>query len=447
VTPRLEPIGLYTDLYEIRMLESYLRLGMTESATFSLFARPSRKRPFLVTAGLDLAQEVLERFRFGDDEVAYLRAQGISPAALEWLSRAQPSGELWAVPDGTVLLAREPLLEMTAPLPMAQLLEAALMNALHATTLVATKAARLARAARGRSVIDFGFRRAHGLETGIRAAVAAYVGGVASTSNVEAGRRFGIPIAGTMAHSFVQAFDRELDAMREFALDHPDTTLLVDTYDTIEGVESAIRVAHTIRARGLRIAAIRIDSEPLGELCVRARQMLDRAGLHQVKIVASGGLDEAVISDLLQSGAPFDAFGVGSALVCSSDKPALDIAYKLVDYDGQGRAKYSSGKVTLPGRKQVFRSGPPERDLLELRGASGDGRPLLAPAWRDGERLYQFDPHAARQRALEALAPLPDQWFTLPGPEEPPLPTIGPALAAEVEAVKVRILRSDRDLP
>ena len=432
-------LGLYTDLYEIRMLESYVRLGMTGTATFSLFARPSRLRPFLVSDGLDLVLDVLDRFRFGDDEIAYLRGQGVSPAALDWLSRARPSGELWAVPDGTVLLAGEPLLELTAPLPMAQLLETALTNAVHGATLVASKAARLVRAARGRDVIDFGFRRAHGLETAVRGALAAYVGGVASTSNVEAGRRYGIPISGTMAHSFVQAFDHELDALREFAIDHPNTTLLVDTYDPATGVANAIRAARAIEERGMRIAAIRIDSEPLDEAGREARAMLDRAGMSDVMIIASGGLDEDSIDALVRAGAPYDAFGVGSSLICSSDRPALDLGYKLVDYDGVLRAKYSPGKPTLPGRKQVFRSGTPATDIVELRDAGGmSGTPLLVPIWRDGVALYEFDAERARQRAAESLAPLPDDWFLPPGPEEIPEPTIGPALAAEAEATRRR---------
>lgn len=434
-----DALGLYTDLYELKMLESYLRLGMTGEATFSLYARPSRLRPFLVSAGVAIAQDVLDTFRFGEAELDYLRAQGIAEHALAWLAKARPSGELWAVPDGTVLLANEPLLELTAPLPMAQLLETALMNAVHGSTLVATKAARLVRAAAGARVVDFGFRRAHGLEAGVYAAVAAYVGGAASTSNVEAGRRYGIPIAGTMAHSFVQAFDSELDALREFALDHPGTTLLVDTYDTLEGVANVLRTARAIEQRGIRIAAIRIDSEPLLELGLEARRMLDAGGLQHVKLFASGGLDESSITELVRGGAPYAAFGVGSALVCSTDKPALDVAYKLVEYGGRGRAKLSPGKATLPGKKQVYRGGSPEHDVLELRSAQAEGTPLLEPVWRDGERIYRFDPERARKRAHETLQALPDEWFRAPGPETVLEPRLGPALAREVDAVHERL--------
>lgn len=440
MSTRLPPLGLHTDWYEIRMLESYLRLGMTESATFSLFVRPSRLRPFLLCAGLDLALDVLDAFRFGPDEIAFLREQGISRAALTWLAEARPSGELWAVPDGTVVLANEPLLEMTAPLPMAQLLEAALMNAVHGSTLVATKAARLVHAARGRTVVDFGLRRAHGLEFAVRAARAAYIGGVAATSNVEAGRRFRVPVAGTMAHSFVQAFAHESDALREFARDHPGTTLLVDTYDPQGGVAHAVQAARELADSGIGIGAIRIDSEPLLENSREARELLHRAGMDDVTIFVSGGLDEAQIDALVRAGAPCDGFGVGSALVCSSDRPALDMAYKLVEYAGTGRAKYSQGKATLPGRKQVFRTDGPESDVLELRGAPSRGRALLEPAWRDGERLARCDLTGARERAGADLAPLPDAWFLPPGPPEPPLPALGPELTQAKSRVRQRIL-------
>jgi nicotinate phosphoribosyltransferase len=236
-------LGLFTDLYELKMLESYVRLGMCESATFSLIVRPSAQRPWLVAAGLDLALDVLDRFAYGPAELEYAKQLGLSSRALEWLRSFRASGELWAVAPGTVVLGGSPLLELTAPLPVGQLLETALLNAIHYDTLIATKAARCALAARERPVFDFGFRRAPGLDTGVRAALAAHIGGVSASSNVEAGRRFGIPLAGTMAHSFVQAFRDEEDAFDQFLVDHPDgSTLLVDTYDTARGVDRAIRV-------------------------------------------------------------------------------------------------------------------------------------------------------------------------------------------------------------
>lgn len=405
--PRL---GLFTDLYELKMLESYVRLGMCELATFSLVVRPSTERPWLVTAGLDLALDVLERFGYGPAELEYAKELGLSTRALEWLRSFRLSGELWAVEPGSVVLGGSPLLELTAPLPVGQLLETALLNAIHYDTLVATKAARCALAAEGRPVFDFGFRRAPGLETGVRAALAAYIGGVSASSNVEAGRRFGVPLAGTMAHSFVQAFGDEGDAFEQFSLDHPDgTTLLVDTYDTARGVERAIEAIRRRDAAG-GVRALRLDSEPLLELAQLARARLDAAGLRHVQLVASGGLDEARIAQLLDAGAPIDGFGVGSALVCSSDAPALDAAYKLVEYAGRPRAKYSAGKQVLPGPKQLFRTAGPQSDVLERRTASHAGQPLLRPVWRDGVRLWHFDRDAARARAQRELSQLPSSW-------------------------------------
>jgi nicotinate phosphoribosyltransferase len=436
LTPLPQELGLCTDLYEIRMCESYLRLGMTESATFSLFCRPSLERPFYVTAGLDSALDVLSEFRFDAEALAYLRTQGISQDLVAWLRDITVTGELWAVPDGTVLLAHEPWLEFTAPLPIAQLLETALMNAVHAGTAVATKAARLVRAAEGRPVVEFGFRRAHGLETAIRASLAAYVGGCASTSNVAAGQRYGVPVSGTMAHSFVQAFDEEIGAFREFIRDHPGGTLLIDSYDTLTGVDRAIAIAKS----GGALGAVRIDSEPLIELSREVRHRLDEAGLLGVMIFASGGLDEEDLAAVIAAKAPIDAFGVGSALVCSSDKPALDVAYKLVEYGGRGRAKYSRCKASLPGRKQIFRTGSLERDVLELRDAASEGVPLLELAYRDGERRYHFDRELARRRARRVVEGLPDSWFSPMGLDHVPVPIIGPRLAAEARAVEERVL-------
>lgn len=431
-------LGLHTDLYELRMVESYLRLGMLEPATFSLFVRPSPARPWIVAAGFDLVLDVLDGFRYGAAELDYLRAQGFSPHALEWLGNMRPQGELWAVDEGRVLLGNEPLLELTAPLPVAQLLETALMNAVHYDTLVATQAARCALAARGRPIIDFGFRRAHGLESGVRASRAAYVGGAAATSNVEAGRRFGVPIAGTMAHSFIQAFDHERDAFREFVKDHPDgTTLLVDTYAPLVGVERAIDVVRELEPSGARVRALRIDCEPLLPLAKRARALLDAANLRHIELFVSGGLSAERIAALIASGAPIDAFGIGSALVASPDAPALDIAYKLVEYAGVARAKYSEHKVTLPGRKQVFRNGSPAADVIHRREARGAGIPLLRPIWRDGQRLCADDVPAARERAQADLATLPSAWRESPSVDAPPVPRIGgdlEALAAEVRA-------------
>lgn len=430
-------VGLCTDLYELRMVESYLRRGMTAPATFSLFIRPAAARPWYVALGVHRVLELLDSFRFGPEELAYLREQGFGEDTLGWLEAFAPSGEVWAVPDGTVVLAQEPIAEVTAPLPVAQLLETAAINLGQYSTAVATKAARCALAADGRRLADFGFRRAQGIETGIEAALAAFVGGGFATSNVEAGRRWGVPVTGTMAHSYIQAFVDEEESFRAFAADHPEhSTLLVDTYDTLEGVRRAIAVAEDLRATGQRLQGVRLDSGDLGELARQSRKLLDDAGLDDSQIVASGGLDEYRIHELVSHGAPIDAFGVGSALVTSSDHPALDIVYKLVDYDDRPVAKFSGVKSTLPGRKQVFRTDGPVGDVLSTRDADEPGRRLLEPVWRDGERVATFDPSEARERAAAQLASLPDEWRLPPYVEEPPMPTLGAALEAVAEQVR-----------
>ncbi|HYZ93023.1 MAG TPA: nicotinate phosphoribosyltransferase [Actinomycetota bacterium] len=396
-------LGLFTDLYEVRMVESYLRRGMTARATFSLYIRAMPQRPWFVALGVGKVLEALASFRYGPDEIAYLRGAGVGEPTLDWLGAFAPSGEIWAVAEGEIVLANEPILEVTASLPAAQLLETAMINLVQYPTLVATKAAMIASAAEGRSVVDFGFRRAHGLETGVEAARAAYVGGGLTTSNLEAGRRYGIPVVGTMAHSYVQAHSREVDAFRAFAEDHPDNAIfLVDTYDTIEGTRRAITVAGEMQERGARLRGIRIDSGDLLDLSKRARAMLDDAGLAGVQILASGGLDEKKIEALVSSGAPIDAFGVGTELVTSADRPSLDVAYKLVSYDGRPTAKLSPEKATLPGEKQVFRSE--DGDVIGLRSERLPGRPLLEPVWRDGTGLKPFDLETSRAYAAEGLA-------------------------------------------
>jgi nicotinate phosphoribosyltransferase len=349
--------------------------------------------------------ELLETFRYGPDELEYLRSIGLSSETLDYLGSLTASGEVWGVDDGTVVLAEEPIVEITAPLPFAQLVETAVINLVQYPTLVATKAARVVLAAQGRSVVDFGFRRAHGLETGVEAALAAYVGGVSATSNVEAGRRYGIPVVGTMAHSFVLAFGSELDAFRAFAADHPDdVTLLVDTFDTFDGVRNAIVVAGEMRSRGQALRAIRLDSGDIYELAMVSRRLLDEAGFPEVRIFASGGLDEYAIVGLLEREAPIDSFGVGTDLVTSADRPAIDISYKLVAYDGRPVSKRSSGKVSLPGAKQVFRTGDVSTDVLGLRGEVVDGRPLLSQA------TPGFDLERVRATAASELAALPEEW-------------------------------------
>lgn len=403
---RMGSIGLFTDLYELRMCSSYLSRGMTGDATFSLFVRPMAERAWFLADGINALCEALADVRFEPSDLEYLRAQGVDEVTLAWLRDMKAEGEIFAVPDGTVLLPDEPLLEVTAPLPYAQLIETIVINVVSFRTLIATKAARCVLAAEAASVVDFGFRRAHGLVSGVEAAAAAYIGGIDATSNVEAGRRFGIPLVGTMAHAYVQAFPSEIEAFRAFAADHPhDCVLLVDTYDTTTGVRNAIEVAREMAGDGHRLLGIRIDSGDLADTSRTARSMLDQAGLRDVRIIVSGGLDEYDIAALVQAGAPIDVYGVGTSLVTSSDKPSLDISYKIVEYEGRPLRKTSPGKHTLPGRKQIFRTG--SEDVLGLRGEAIDGEELLVPAWRSGQALGRSledgDLERARARASDQL--------------------------------------------
>ena len=425
--------GLLTDLYELRMAESYLKRGMTADATFSLYIRPTTNRPWWVALGVERVLGFVERFAFDDDELTYLSTVGFSDDALAAFSKLEARGEIVAVADGTVVLADEPILEITAPLPLAQIWETAVINLVQYPTLVATKAARVAFAAAGRPVVDFGFRRAHGLETGIEAAYAAYVGGGMTTSNVEAGRRYGIAVVGTMAHAFVQSQPSQAEAFRAWVEDHPDySTLLVDTYDTLDGVADAIALAE----EGLPVDGIRLDSGDLVELSRAARAMLDDAGLRGVRIFASGGLDEHEIARLVSAGAAIDAFGVGTDLVVSADRPAAEIAYKLVSYDGRDVVKASPGKETLAGAKQIFRRDDPTGDVLALRHESFPGRSLLQPVWRDGERLCSFDIEDTRTRADAELQAIPEALRPPDHEGAVPRPRISEELRARTERLR-----------
>src|SRR6266545_2299217 len=360
--------GLCTDLYELNMAASYLRRGMTGPATFSLFARHlPPDRGFLVAAGLQECLEFLEGFHFDDDELAWLHAElGFDDQAVAAFAELRFTGEVWAVPEGRVVFAGEPLLEVTAPIAEAQLVETALLNSISFHTAVASKAARCRLAAGGAELVDFAFRRTQGMDAAMAVARASAMVGFSATSNVEAARRFGLRVAGTMAHSFVEAFGDERSAFAAFARDFPDrTTFLVDTYDTLEGVRAAIEV---IRELGLAGGlGVRLDSGDLGELAVRTRRLLDEAGLPDARIVASGGLDEYAIAELVGHGAPIDIYGVGTKMGVSADAPYLDTAYKLVRYGERPVAKLSPGKPSLPGAKQVFRGRATDGDLLGLR--------------------------------------------------------------------------------
>ncbi len=422
----LRHAALFTDLYELTMAASYVREQMTGTATFSLFVRSLPKvRSFLVAAGLEDALAYLQALRFSDEAIRYLRSlERFDERFLDFLRTVRFTGEVRAVPEGTVLFADEPLLEITAPIIEAQLVETAVINFCHFQTVLASKAVRSVIAARGRPVVEFGLRRTPGTDAGLKAARSAYLAGADMSSNLLAGLAYGIPPMGTMAHSYIVAFPEEIDAFRAFARAFPDhTTLLIDTYDTVAAAHKAVTVAKEMEAQGHRLRGVRLDSGDLDTLSRQVRRILDAAGLDYVRIVASGGLDEEVIDDLLTRGAPLDAFGVGTRMDVSADAPYLEMAYKLVRYDGRHVLKTSTGKETWTGEKQVYRARGPDgrfgHDLLALREEPPPpgAEPLLTPVMADGARLGSPPAlPAIRAHCAAQVAALPDAVTRLRDP-------------------------------
>ncbi len=414
--------ALFADFYEFTMLRAYFELKMTERATFSLFVRklpPGRN--FLLACGLaDLLDEI-QSLRFEDEQIRFLQSLRLFPEPfLNWLRDFRFTGDIFAMREGTPFFHDEPILEVTAPIAEAQLLETLVLNQIGVQTILASKAARVVTAARGRPVVDYGARRAQGFDAATKGARAFFIAGAASTSNVAGGFAYGVPLAGTMAHSFVEACVSEEAAFEGFAKIFPDTTLLVDTYDTIAGVKKAIALAKK-GGTNIGFGAIRLDSGNLDELSRAARGMLDEAGLAHVRIVASGGLDEAAIDQLTARGAPIDMFGVGTDMATSADAPALDIAYKLTEYAGAPRMKLSTGKRSLPGQKQVFRQfdmGVAAHDVIALRKESLPGSPLLRPVLLAGQRVEseRFTLSDIRAYARESIATLPAEHRSLASP-------------------------------
>jgi len=453
--PAFRPLGdhgaLFTDLYELTMAASYFAAGLRERATFSFsIRRYPPGRGYFVAAGLADVIEYLENFRFSAESLDYLQRTGLfSENFLDHLRALRFTGDVDAMPEGTLCFADEPLLEITAPIIEAQLVETYVINQLHLQTMLATKSARCVHAAAGRPVIDFSLRRTHGVDAGMKIARCSYLAGAAGTSNVLAGMVWGIPTFGTMAHSFVQSFESERDAFLAFARAFPtNSTFLVDTYDTIRGVRIAVAVAIEMRRAGNSLRAIRLDSGDLAALSREARRILDEAGLREVRIFASGGLDEYEIEKLVQSGAPIDAFGVGTEMGTSGDAPWLDCAYKLVEYAGRGRIKLSSGKATWVGRKQVWRSTSGQRlvaDCIALRDESPADvqaaigveaetlEPLLQPVMRGGQRVVPAPSlESIRGRFLDQFGCLDSRFKDLRHPPEFPV-HISPALRGAQE--------------
>ncbi len=430
--------ALLTDLYQLTMLQAYLDEGMDERATFELFVRklpPGRN--FLVAAGLEQALQFLQTLAFDDDEIAWIERQGgFSQRLLDHLRQLRFSGDVHAMPEGSVFFADEPIVRVTAPLPQAQLVESRLLNIVHLQTLIASKAARVVLAARGRLLVDFGMRRAHGAEAALFAARAAYLAGFSGTATAEAGRRFGIPVFGTMAHSFVQAHASETEAFVAFARARPQRpTLLVDTYDTEAALAKVVQVAPRLARQGIAIGGVRLDSGDLARHARTARALLDHGGLGAATIFASGNLDEERIEQLLATGAPIDGFGVGTALDTSSDAPSLDAVYKLQSYAGIARRKRSEGKATWPGVKQVCRQFDREgrlvHDHVQLETEPCRGEALLQPCLRDGHRISTAPTLAqARAHCVAQLRRLPDRLRSLAPATPPFVAGISPALRA-----------------
>jgi nicotinate phosphoribosyltransferase len=425
------------------MAASYFALGMNRPSSFDLSVRRTPpRRGFLVAAGLERLLEALEEFHFGPAAIAYLESLKLfSPEFLAFLGTLRFTGEVHALPEGTIFFAGEPILEVHAPLIEAQLIETLVINQIGTASMIASKAARCVIAARGRRLVDFGLRRSHGADAGLIAARASYLAGFVGSSNVLAGRRYGIPLYGTMAHSYVMAHESERAAFDHFADLFPQlSTLLVDTYDTLRGVENAALTARQLKDRGFKLQAVRLDSGDLADLSVRARSLLDQHGLRDVAIFASGNLDEKRIAELLRAGAPIDAFGVGTEMAVSADAPTLDASYKLGEYDGAPRLKTSPRKTSLPGRKQLFRAynagGGFFADLIgladegtttvahEFKPAPQSVMPLLTQQFAAGQRVAPRPTLAeSRDRLLGALAGLDHRYKDLERPETYPVRT------------------------
>ncbi len=416
-----ESSALLTDLYQLTMLQAYYEQDMHATAVFEFFVRKlPAGRNFLIATGLDQALDFLEGLSFDPDELDWLRNCGrFETSFVDSLGDLRFTGEVEAMAEGTPFFPDEPILRVVAPLREAQLVETRLINLLQFQTLVASKAARVRLAAGDRLLVDFGLRRAHGAEAGLLSARASYLAGFDGSSNVLVGMRWGVPLFGTMAHSFIQAHEDELAAFEHFARCHPQaTTLLIDTYDTEAAAAALLPLAKQLAADGITVQAVRLDSGDLGEHARMVRAILDAGGEPSIKIFASGNLDEFEVQRLVAAGAPIDGFGVGTRMNTSADRPYLDCAYKLQEYAGQARRKRSEGKATWPGRKQVFRRfdavGRMAGDTLTLETDSAPGEPLLRKVMREGRRIEASPPlKQLRDHALAQLAALPDAMRSL----------------------------------
>ena len=445
--------ALLTDLYQLTMLQGYFDQGMKETAVFEFFVRKlPAKRNFLIAAGLEQALAFLEQVQFSPEELEWIAGYGaFRPAFIRHLETFRFSGDVYAMPEGTLFFPDEPILRVIAPIAEAQLVESRLINLLHFQTLIASKAARSVLMAPDKLLVDFGLRRAHGAEAGLLAARASYLTGFAGTATVIAAPLFGIPVYGTMAHSFVQAHDDEAAAFDHFAHSLPENViLLIDTYDTEAAAAKVVRLAPKLMRDGITIKGVRLDSGDLADHAFKVRRILDHGGLKDATIFASGSVDEYLVERLMQQNAPIDGFGIGTHMDTSADAPYLDCVYKLVEYAGRPRRKRSEGKVVWPGRKQVFRrygvDGRLRDDILAVEGDQLEGEALITPVMKEGRRLSPAESlQQSRQRALCELKRLPESLKSLEA-APPYTVTVSEALknlAVEVDALQARAYGRD----
>ncbi len=420
--------GLFTDLYELTMAASYYENGFFSPATFSLFIRKyPNERGYFVSAGLRQVLDFLEAFSYEQEDLDYLASLNLfKDDFLNYLSQVRFTGEVHALEEGRLFFRDEPIMEVTAPIIEAQIVETAVINAVNLETSIATKASRCVRAAEGRKLVDFSLRRTHGMDAGLKVARSSYMAGFDGTSNVLAGKLYDIPVSGTMAHSYVTSFEEEIEAFRAFSRTFPNNAvLLIDTYDTVEGARKAVEVARELASKGRKLGGVRLDSGDMAELSKEVRTILDRAGFPEVRIFASGNFDEYKIRETVMRDAKIDAFGVGTKMGVSADAPYADIVYKLVQYGERPVLKLSSGKKSLAGKKQVFRhlyggkskGGELIKDVIGLRDEESDCEKLLRPVMKNGKSVSKSESLAEiRERFLDEFERLPEPFKPIRNP-------------------------------
>jgi len=452
-----ENIGLFTDFYELSMCAAYFDNQNFKSATFDLFIRRlPENRSYILFTGLEQVLLYLQSIKFTEQHLEYLKGQGFKLQFLEYLRNFKFTGDVWAIPEGTVAFPNEPLIRVTAPIIEAQIIETFLLNAVNLQTTMSTKASRVVRAARGKAVIEFGLRREHGVDAGMNVARSSYIAGCMGTSNVLAGMVYGIPVFGTMAHSFIMSYPKELDAFRAFVRSFPDKpTLLIDTYGEFAGLENAVIVAKELEAKGFRLGGVRLDSGDLAESSKKVRKILDDNGLGYVKIFVSGDLDEYRIAELLSKGAEIDSFGAGTKMGTSSDRPYIDVIYKLCETMTTSNVyspimKLSFNKSTLPGRKQVYRykdhDGNFVRDVIALDSEKMlDADPLLVKVMSEGKMIYALPSlNQIRDFAFKNLSMLPEKYKGFADAEVYPV-ELSQKLQELVKVLREKIVKNEVD--